>query len=161
MAMVRREAHGVLPVGFGRGRRTNRIVVVETVTSSTKCLPSRIERWGQSDEREAWARIVHSGCLAAAEKTGFDLVWHFWGKDETPEGLATWVEEQADGAIVMGPEDEHLALPSELARRNVPVVILCASHPRPDVPYVLCDNAGGIRLVVKHLVELGRVIALS
>ncbi|MHC4715349.1 MAG: substrate-binding domain-containing protein [Planctomycetota bacterium] len=58
-----------------------------------------------------------------------------------------------DGAVLVGiPFNDYIA---ELARRDLPIVVL--DHCARDIPldYVVCDNAGAMAAVIRHLAKLG------
>ena len=141
--------------GYGQGRRTNRIAVVLAATSRWKSLPARVRLWNASEGLDPWTRLLMEGCLAGAEATGFEFLWHYWLKDESPEEVARVLAGEADAVVLVVPQAEHLSLLPHLAEQGQPVVIAYAHHAEANVPYVVCDNAGGVAQLVRHLVHLG------
>jgi len=146
----------VRPAGFGRGRRTNSIAIVYTVLSQGLPVPERIPQWGPEEELDPWSRSAISAAATAAEMAGFNVLWYYWRRHESHEDLAERVfPALADGAIVLAPREEHLPLVSLLAAREIPCVVAYARHPDPRVAWVVCDNEGGMREAVQHVVGLG------
>jgi len=146
----------LVPVGFGRGRRTNTIAAIQTATAGWQSIPPRIHQWGPDEDLDWWSRAAASGCINAAEETGFNLLWHFWRKHESAEELAGSIfPGLADAAIIVGPRDGHAPLLNRLAEMEVPFVITHTRHDNPLFPWVACDNHGGIVQAVRHLVDLG------
>lgn len=143
------------PVGFGRGRRTGRVAILDAATSGWKTLPPRIFQWSPAEELDPWTRTVSNGLLVGADATGFDLVWHYWLKGEKPEQLARAIGEQVDGVILVAPGPANLALLPLLKEAGLPCIVAYAYYQDLSVPYVTCDNAGGVRQMVRHLANLG------
>ena len=144
------------PVGFGRGRRTGRIAVIQAGLYHWLSAPARVPRWGSEVDLDEWARPALTGAAVAAEIAGFNLVWHYWRKHETTEGVVRGLcEAGADGVIVFAPRDQQYALFDLLKAMGIPCVLAYARHSDPHVPWVACDNAGAVRQAVKHLVALG------
>ena len=143
------------PVGFGHGRRTGRIAVVNSAISGWKVLPPRIHQWSLTEEPDPWTRTVAHGFLSGAEYTGFDLLWRYWLKDDTPEQLARLLNESADGVILLVPRAANLEIVPLLEQEGLPCIIAYACVPDLQSPYVVCDNAGGIMQMVRHLAHLG------
>ncbi len=67
-----------------------------------------------------------------------------------------------NGAICIHPPVEYEHEVQNLAQR-IPVVVLGGRLPRCTAPYVDCDNVGGAREAVRHLVGLGhrRIVVLA
>jgi signal transduction histidine kinase len=143
-----------LPVGFGRGRRTNSIVVFRTATVAWQSLPTAISQWGPEERLDYWSQWATNGFIYAAEMTGFDLVWRLWKKGESQEEVLRRLVEH-DAVIILVPRDEDEGLIEQLAARGVPVVLAYGRIGDPRWPWVACDNAGGIAQVVRHLARLG------
>ena len=57
--------------GFGGGRRSNHIAVIQTATSRWKQLPPRIHQWGPDELPDFWTRTAVQGLLTGVEETGF------------------------------------------------------------------------------------------
>ena len=149
-------AYGQLPVGAGKGRRTSTIAVVSVATSGWRGVPPRIHQWGLTEELDPWTRQVAQGLIASFEQSGFNLLWHYWRKDETAGGIAELlVSRQIDAVIVLVPGEEHLPLITRLMAREVPVLVAYARCRDPRVPWVACDNRGGLVRSVAHLAQLG------
>lgn len=145
-----------LPIGHGRGRRTNRIAVVQAGTSRWKKLPPRIHQWSSEEAPDYWTGSAVHGLLTGTEETGFDLVWHYWLKDEAPEQIArSLFPDTADGLLLLAGRAEHAGLVSVLREMGVPFVLSYARSSEPDVPWTACDNRGGVAQAVAHLVDLG------
>ncbi len=66
------------------------------------------------------------------------------------------------GALCIHPALEDRAAVEQLAARH-PVVVLGGTLPDSDIPAVDCDNEGGARAAVRHLIDLGhrRFLVLS
>jgi signal transduction histidine kinase len=141
------------PAGFGRGRRAGRIAALNAATSGWRALPPRIHQWSLTEELDSWTRTVVSGLLIGAEATGFDLEWRYGRKEDRPEELARALSEDVDGVILLAPQAEHLS--RLLEERDLPVVVAYACFPGQRSPCVVCDNAGGIAQMVRHLARLG------
>ena len=149
-------AYGQLPAGAGRGRRTNLLAVVSVATSGWRGVPARIHQWGLTEELDPWTRQVAQGVIASTEHCGLNPLWHHWRKDETPEDLARSLASLGvDVAILLTPREEHLPLVPLLVEREVPVVVAYARYPDARVPWVACDNRGGLVRSVSHLAQLG------
>ena len=149
-------AYGRLPAGAGRGRRTNLLAVVSVATSGWRGLPARIHQWGLTEGLDPWTREVAQGVIGSTELCGFNPLWHHWRKDETPEDLARSLASLGvDVAIILTPREEHLPLVPLLAEQGVPVVVAYARYPGARVPWVACDNRGGLVRSVSHLAQLG------
>ncbi len=146
----------VRPAGFGRGRRTNNIVIVHTIRSQALPTPERIPQWGPEEQLDPWTRSVVSAAATAAEMAGFNVLWYYWRRHESPEDLADRVfPALADGAIILGPREDHLPVISLLSEREIPCVVTYARHSDPRVAWVVCDNVGGMKEAVRHVVGLG------
>jgi len=144
------------PVGFGRGRRTSRVAVIQPLTSDWMSVPSRIRQWPAEQDIDPWLRTALSGFLSASDQTAFYLLWHQWRKGQTAEEVVhSLFPDQADTAIILAPREEHAALYPLLESMEVPFVIAYARRPEPHYPWVACDNRGGVARVVQHLANLG------
>ena len=143
------------PTGFGHGRRTGRIAALNTATSGWKLLPPRIHQWSLTEELDSWTRIVVNGFAVGSETTGFDLIWRCGLKDDAPEQLARSLAEEADGVILVAPRAANLSIIPFLEEAGVPCIIAYACFPELRAPFVVCDNAGGIAQMVRHLARLG------
>ncbi len=149
-------AYGQLPAGAGRGRRTNLMAVVSVATSGWRGVPARIHQWGLTEGLDPWTREVAQGIIGSTELCGFNPLWHHWRKDETSEELVRLLTSLGvDVALVLTPREEHLPLIALLAEKEVPVVVAYARCPDPRVPWVACDNRGGLVRSVSHLAQLG------
>ena len=143
-----------IPVGFGRGRQTNRIVVFRTSTVLSESIPPELYQWGPEEHLDYWSQAAVDGFVFGAGATGFDFVWRTWKKGESQakavEGLLAH-----DAVIVLVPRDEDTSLIQQLAACGLPVVLAYGRRPDPRLPWVACDNAGGISQAVRHLARLG------
>ena len=145
-----------LPVGFGRGRRTNRIAVIQPHTSDYSCVPARLAMWPLDRDVDPWIRTALCGMVSAAGQTGFHLLWQTWHKGQTPEEVArTALPDQADAAVILAPRDEHRFLLPVLEGLGIPFVIAYGRSSEPHHAWVTCDNRRGIAKVVQHLAALG------
>jgi len=98
---------------------------------------------------------VH-GLLTATEETGFDFVWRYWLKGESPEQIArSLVPDMADGVVLLAGRKEHAELVSVLRDMEVPFALAYARGRDPGLVWAACDNRGGIAQAVAHLVSLG------
>ncbi len=144
------------PAGFGRGRRTNRIAVIQTTTSDWMSAPSRIRQWPGEQDIDPWLRTALCGLLNTAAEAAFNLLWRQWHKGETAEDVVhSLFPDQADTAIILAPREEHAVLYPLLESMEVPFVIAYARRPEPHYPWVACDNRGGVARVIQHLAKLG------
>jgi len=145
-----------VPAGFGRGRRANHIAVIQTCASRWKELPPRIHQWGPEDVPDFWTRTAVHGLLTGVEETGFGMVWRYWMKNESPEGLAdSLFPDQADAAVLLAPREEHYGIIPILEERGIPVVLAFARGHDPRAIWAACDNCGGMAQAVAHLAGLG------
>lgn len=145
-----------VPVGFGRGRRTNRIAILQTCTSKWKQIPRRIHQWAPDDLPDFWTRSAVHGLITGSEETGFDLIWRYWMKDESPEAIAaSLLPHGADALVLLAPRDEHVSLVPVLEQMEVPFVLAYARRTEPHIPWSACDNAGGVAQAVGHFANLG------
>jgi len=154
------------PVGFGRGRRTNHIAVIQTCTSRWKELPPRIHQWGPEEIPDFWTRTAVHGLLTGVEETGFGMVWRYWMKDERPQDVVdSLFPEHADAAVLMAPREEHYGVIPLLEERQIPVVLAFARRPWGGSParagdgsrgiWAACSNCRGVAQALAHLVGLG------
>jgi signal transduction histidine kinase len=106
---------------------------------------------------------VH-GLLTGTEETGFDFIWRYWLKDETPEQVAHSLfplgrgpgqADVADGLVLLAGRSDHAGLVPLLREMQVPFVLAYARSQNPDVLWAACDNRGGVAQAVAHLVSLG------
>jgi DNA-binding LacI/PurR family transcriptional regulator/two-component sensor histidine kinase len=154
--MAPEAASVVMPAGFGRGRRTNNIAIIHTVLSQALPMPDRICQWGPDEELDSWTRPVLSAAATAAEMAGFNVLWYYWRRQQTCRDVADRLfPTLADGAIILAPRQEHLALIPLLIEREIPCVIAYARHTDPHVPWVVCDNVGGMLQATRHIIGLG------
>ena len=143
------------PVGFGRGRRTGRVAILDAATSGWKTLPPRIFQWSPAEELDSWTRVVSNGLLVGADATGFDLAWHYWLKGEKPEQLARTIGEQVDGVVLVARARKTWPCFPLLEEAGLPCIVAYAYFQGLLAPYVTCDNAGGVKQMVRHLADLG------
>lgn len=96
----------------------------------------------------------------AVEDAGFAAGYTFlFGNsmdDERREDhyVRTFLERQVDGLILISVSHSG-SLMTELATSRLPTVLLQTLVPRPSIPTILVDNAGGARAAVRHLLEHG------
>ena len=142
-----------LPVGYGRGRRTNRIAVIRSNPAAAWKTPRYLGIWAATEGMDIWSRLCTEGLLGATDALAFGLVWHGRTAAESLEQLVDGMgSQQADAVVVLEQDPELLAL---LAEREQTYVLAFARSEDPSVPWAACDNAGGVEQVVKHLVSLG------
>lgn len=153
------ETHAVargVPVGFGRGRRTNRIALLQPNTSTWFTLPARIPLPAADQDLDPWLRTALCGFHVAIEAAGFSLLWHQWRKGQSAAEVAHEVfPHEADGAIILAPRQEHRELLSVLEEMEIPFVLAYAPGDSARHAWVTCDNRGGIARAVQHLASLG------
>ena len=141
-------------------RRANRIAVIETLSETGLTYDADVSQWSPDVDEEAcvddWSRTVASALLTGAQQTGFNLLWHYWHRDETAEDIAhALFPHAADAALILTPGDKHEPLITILRQMQVPFVLAFARRPEPDIPWVVCNNKQGIAEAVRHLVSLG------
>jgi signal transduction histidine kinase len=149
-------AYGQLPAGAGKGRHSNLLAIVNVATSGWRGVPPRIHQWGLTEALDPWTRDVAQGLIGSSEQCGFNPLWYHWRRGETPEDLLRlFISLGVDAVVVLTPREEHLPLITLLAEHEVPVVVAYARHPDPRIPWVACDNCGGMVRSVSHLAQLG------
>jgi DNA-binding LacI/PurR family transcriptional regulator len=98
-------------------------------------------------------RVLSGVCRAAAAQ-GFHVMFEPIPPEDQSGAYGRLVRERhVDGLILSGPRfDDH-----ELLRIHEAggLVVLLGQLPGTGIPFVDVDNAGGARLAVKHLLELG------
>ena len=142
--------------GFGCGRRTNTIAVIQPVLSDSYEIPSRIPRWGPDEEVDWWTRRALCGLNIGAEETGFGFLWRVWVRGEGCDAIAQDLfPTHADAAILLAPRQEHLPLAHILAEVGIPCVVAFTIHADPHIPWVDWDGVSGGVQVIKHLYHLG------
>jgi signal transduction histidine kinase len=143
-----------VPVGFGRGRVTNRIVVLEAETAVWPRDPSFISQWGPEERLDPWELAAANGFIYGAREAGFDLAWKFWRQEQSAEELAAALLGY-DAIIFPAPHDEHMPLVELLAESGLPLVLAFSRRLDPRWCWVACDNRAGMAQVVRHLARLG------
>jgi signal transduction histidine kinase len=152
--MALQTASQVLPVGFGRGRRSNTIAVLETDTVAWAEVTPTVEQWGLDEGLSDWQLCSASGFLTGTVQAGFDLVWRFWKRGESADDVVPSLLDH-DAVIVPAPCDEDLPVVSALLEAGVPVVLAYSRVSDERVCWVACDNRGGVAQAVRHLRRLG------
>ncbi|WP_246464994.1 LacI family DNA-binding transcriptional regulator [Ruania alkalisoli] len=79
--------------------------------------------------------------------------------DPTPEAMTdifgSFMDQSVEGIVVIAP-DERVAAAARAASAHVPVLLLAAMTSAPgDPPILSVDQAGGARLLARHLIGLG------
>ena len=144
------------PVGFGRGRRTNRIAVIEPNSSDHVSVPGRVPVWPLNRDVDSWFRTAFCGFASATQMTGFYLTFQQWLKGQSAEEVArTAFPDHADAAIILAPRDEHKPLLAALEDLEAPFVITYARSEEPRHAWVACQNREAISRVVQHIADLG------
>lgn len=144
-----------LPIGFGRGRRTNQVLILYCTSYTGQVIPDSIPQLVPGGTYHDFGISALNGFASVAEDTGFDFIWHAgWqgGSDTeiTPEFG------KCDGVIFLTPRTPRQTLAVEaMAEAGIPVVLAYARHPDLRYPSVACDNAEGVTQLVHHLHRLG------
>jgi len=143
------------PLGFGRGRRTNRIGFVTTSDSDVRPAPDYLGPWMAVGELDGWGLHLMEGIYASTGALGFSFVRCQRDPDEPVEAFVSRVESLADALVVVLTSGDALGLLPALRARGLPHVCAFARGPRLDTPFSVGDDAGGVVQVVHHLAALG------
>lgn len=143
-----------LPVGFGRGRRSNTLAVLQVATVGWAEVMSEVEQWAPEEGVSTWEMTSFGGFINGAIRSGFDLVWRIWKIGESPGDIAASLAGH-DAVIIPAPYDEHMPAVTTLLEAGVPVVLAYSRTDDPRAGWVACDNRGAIVQVVRHLVRIG------
>jgi signal transduction histidine kinase len=143
-----------VPVGFGRGRRSNTLAVLQVATVGWAEAVSEVEQWAPEEGASTWEMASFGGFMNGAVRSGFDLVWRIWRMGETPAGVAASLATH-DAVIIPAPYDEQMPAVTALLDAGVPVVLAYSRTDDPRACWVACDNRGALVQVVRHLVRLG------
>ena len=143
-----------LPIGFGRGRRSNQVLILYCTDFTGRIIPESIPQVVPGATYSDFGLSFLNGVAVVADDTGFDFTWHAgWqgGSDTeiTPEFGAY------DGILFISPRPRHMVVVDAMADSGIPVVLACARHQDPRYPSVTCNNAEGIAQSVRHLHRLG------
>jgi len=142
-----------LPVGYGKGRRTNRIAVVRGNPAAAWKTPRYLGAWAATEGMDIWSRLAAEGLLGASDALAFGVVWHGRSVGESMEQFVDGVgPDQVDAVVVL---ERNAKLLSLLAERGQTHALAFARSDDPALPWAACDNAGGVEQVVKHLANLG------
>ena len=142
-----------LPVGYGKGRRTNRIAVVRGNPAAAWKTPRYLGVWAATEGMDIWSRLAAEGLLGASDALAFGVVWHGRSVGESMEQFVDGVgPDQVDAVVVLERDPKLLSL---LAERGQTHALAFARSDDLSLPWAACDNAGGVEQVVKHLVNLG------
>ncbi|MGD0113637.1 MAG: substrate-binding domain-containing protein [Armatimonadota bacterium] len=143
-----------LPIGFGRGRRSNQIVILHSPTPTGEAIPELIPPWVPGTAYNDFWLALLSGFAVSAGETGFDFVWRGWRQGESSAEVAQDLPAY-DGIIFVSPRDQQRPLVDMLADLQIPTVLAWARHSDPRYPFVTCNNSDGVAQAVRHLVRLG------
>lgn len=114
--------------------------------------------FGLSDTRKPFYSEVISGLEAGCEEYGKDLLIHTAARRRSPDEIyAELAGGQVAGLVLLfppcGDKREEALLIQRLTRSQLPVVALADAL--PQIPSVVVDDAGGSRLLAKHLARRG------
>jgi DNA-binding LacI/PurR family transcriptional regulator len=143
-----------VPAGFGRGRRSNTIVLLRADAADWAEIPDHVEQWAPEQGLSPWEQDSGSGFLFGAAQAGYDLLWRSWRTDESPEQVVDSLIGY-DAVIVPAPYDENLPAVRMLLDAGVPVVLAYSQMDDPRVCWVACENRLAVTEAVRHLVRLG------
>jgi signal transduction histidine kinase len=147
-----------MPVGFARGRQTNRIAVIG-VSFSEAPRPDGSKHISQippDDHLDPFNAAFTSGILYAAQVTRFNFIWHYWRRPYTAADLVDCLfPKQADAAVILAPRESHLPLLDVLNEREVPHVTAGVRLSDPREPWVVANNREIVAELVGYLAGLG------
>ncbi len=145
-----------VPYGFGRGRKTNRIAVIHTNPVAAVKVPGYFGQWAATEKLDIWTRSVADGLLCTAGNLGFSVIWQNRIVGETTEHFLDRITpEHADAVVLIVSQACDPELLEGLRAREIIYSFAYARSHAPAVPSVVCDNAGGMAQVVRHLANLG------
>ena len=145
-----------VPYGFGRGRKTNRIAVVHTNPAAASKVPGYLGQWAATDKLDTWTRSAMDGLICTAGNLGFSVIWQNRLVGETIEHLLDQITpEHADAVVLIVSQACDPELLDGLRARGIIYSFAYARSHDPAIPSVVCDNAGGLAQVVRHLANLG------
>lgn len=107
---------------------------------------------GSMVPRQAFYSELLVGLKEACEQHAKDLLLHSEYRRQTPEEIyARLANGRIDGIVLHMPKGQSLA--QRLARSHLPAVAVVDAM--PELPSVVADDAGGIRLLVEYLARQG------
>jgi|GEM_PF-2768023 len=153
---ITRADSNTLPVGFGHGRRANRIALIACTSAAAAEIPDEIYQWGEDSKVEPFTRDVIAGLLWASEQTGFHLVWHNWQRQEAASAmLDALFPEIIDAVVLFDMRDSQAEILEALNSRAIPHVSVFRSIDNPREPWVVSNNCEVIAQMVKYIADLG------
>jgi len=144
-----------VPVGFGRGRKTNRLAVIDTNPNALARPGRYLGSWMTAWPMDVWTREVLAGVHSTCEQAGLRPIWHFRMEGESLEEFATQLTPEHVDACVLIVSQFAPELMRLLSEREIIHVMAFARSPRPEVPWADCDNVGGVVQLVHHFATLG------